>query len=144
MKELKTEIEIISSPEKVWQILTDFENYPDWNPFIKKIEGDLKEGNQISVFIEPPGSKGMMFKPQLKKLEPNKELRWLGRLIIPKLFDGEHIFKIQQLDETTVKFIHKENFGGLLAPLIWKKLNTETRKGFEMMNIALKERVEKM
>ena len=40
MKEIKTEIIINSKPEKVWNILTNFEKYPEWNPFIKSISID--------------------------------------------------------------------------------------------------------
>ena len=40
MKELKTTIEINASPAKVWEVLLDFEKYPDWNPFIKNIRGN--------------------------------------------------------------------------------------------------------
>jgi len=39
-------------------------------------------------------------------------------------------------------FIQRENFSGLLVPLIWKQMNTKTIKGFEMMNRSLKERAE--
>ena len=44
MKEIKTEIIIDSKPEKVWEVLTDFENYPTWNPFIQNISGEQKVG----------------------------------------------------------------------------------------------------
>ena len=42
MKEIKTEIIINSKPEKVWSILTDFKNQPNWNPFISNISGEKK------------------------------------------------------------------------------------------------------
>ena len=32
-KEIKTEILINAIPEKVWSIFTNFDNYPNWNPF---------------------------------------------------------------------------------------------------------------
>jgi len=44
MKEIKTEIIINTKPEKVWEVLTDFENYPTWNPFIQNIFGEQKVG----------------------------------------------------------------------------------------------------
>lgn len=44
MKEIKTEIDISSTPENVWRILTDFSKYLEWNPFIDQISGELKEG----------------------------------------------------------------------------------------------------
>ena len=44
IKEIKTEIIINTKPEKVWEVLTDFENYPTWNPFIQNISGEQKVG----------------------------------------------------------------------------------------------------
>ena len=35
MREERTKIEINGSAQTVWGILTDFDAYPDWNPFIK-------------------------------------------------------------------------------------------------------------
>jgi len=129
MKEINTEIEINGSIDTVWEILTDFNSYPEWNSFIKKIEGKLKVGAQLKVYIEPPGGKGMTFKPKVIKLVPNSELRWLGQFLFPGLFDGEHIFELQKIDNIKVRFLHRENFNGLLVPLLWKSLNTNTRQG---------------
>ena len=141
-KELRTEILIEAPPEREWEGRTDFEQMPEWNPFIKKIEGDLKVGAQLKVLIEPPGGKAMTFKPVVKILEPKTEFRWLGNLLIPGIFDGEHIFQLEQINDNKIKFIHRENFSGLLVPLLWKSLNSTTRQGFEEMNKALKEKVE--
>lgn len=84
----------------------------------------------------------MTFKPVCFALIPEKEFRWLGRLFITGLFAGEHIFELNKLDETRTQFIQRENFGGLLVPLLWKQLNTATRAGFEQMNQELKKRAE--
>ena len=144
MRELKTEIEINGSIDAVWEILTDFNSYPEWNPFIKKIEGELKVGVQLKVYIEPPGGKGMTFKPFVKRLEPKTEFKWLGHFLIPGIFDGEHIFQLEQINDNKIKFIHSENYNGLLVPLLWKSLNTNTRQGFEEMNNSLKNRAESL
>jgi hypothetical protein len=45
--------------------------------------------------IKPPNSNGMKFKPKILKYEPEKEIRWLGKLWIPKIFDGEHSLKLK-------------------------------------------------
>ncbi len=76
MTEIKTEILMNAASEKVWSILTNFDNYPNWNPFIKSIKGEVKVGNIITVRIEPPKSKGMTFRPKILKYEMNRELRW--------------------------------------------------------------------
>jgi hypothetical protein len=123
-KEIKTEILINATPEKVWSILTSFDNYPNWNPFIKSIKGEVKVCNKIKVSIQPPNSKAMTFKPRVLAFETNKELRWLGQLLFTGLFDGEQ----------------SEKFKGIFVGL----LNLEnTQKGFEVMNEKLKEMAER-
>jgi hypothetical protein len=142
MKELYSEIEIQAPAERVWQLLTDFASFPNWNPFIRRIQGVAKEGQQLEVYIQPSGAKGMTFRPTILTTVPNCELRWVGHLFIPGLFDGEHSFVIERLNENRVQFIQRECFTGLLVPLLANQLDKDTKRGFEDMNRALKEQAE--
>ena len=138
-KEIKTEILILAKPEKVWEILTAVEHYPNWNPFIKSVVGEVKAGNKITVNIVPPEEKGMTFKPKVLTFEANKELSWIGRLLFPGLFDGEHKFELTDNGNGTTTFRQSEKFTGVLVGL----LNVEnTKKGFESMNERLKRMAE--
>ncbi len=141
-KEIKTEILISASPEKIWSILTNFDNYPSWNPFIKSIKGEVKVGNKITARIEPPEASGMTFKPKILTLETNKELSWLGHLLFAGLFDGEHKFELIDNGNETTTFKQSEKFNGLLVPLFKKQLDTNTKNGFAAMNMKLKELAE--
>ena len=142
MKEIHTEIEINSSGEQVWRVLTDFAAYPKWNPFVRHVEGDVSVGARLQVYIEPSGGKGMLFSPTILVAEPNRELRWLGHLWLPGIFDGEHSFVIESQGEEHVRFIQRERFKGLLVPLLSKMLDGEISRGFNEMNRALKLRAE--
>ena len=142
MKEIFSEIEINASADKLWSILTNFDAFPEWNPFIKSIEGNLKVDERFKVFLQLPDSKGMTFRPKCLKAEQNKELRWIGHMLFPGLFDGEHIFIIESVEENKVRFIQKELFKGIFTSLIMKSIGEKTKQGFEAMNRALKERVE--
>ncbi len=84
----------------MWQSLTDFDAFPGWNPFIRRIRGELKVGSKLEVFLQPSGTRGMTFRPTVKRIEVNRGLRWLGRLGIPWLCDGEHIFELDSLART--------------------------------------------
>jgi len=143
MKELFTEIEIRASAERVWQILTDFEKYPEWNPFLRRAIGEIENGAKLNVFMQPSGSGGITMKPRIIKLLPERELRWLGHLFIPGLFDGEHAFIIEALGPERVRFIQREIFTGILIPLLARKLDVDTKRGFLEMNNALKIRAER-
>jgi uncharacterized protein YndB with AHSA1/START domain len=54
MRELTAEIEIAASPDRVWEVLTDLDAYPAWNPFIRRASGELREGARLEVVIQPP------------------------------------------------------------------------------------------
>ncbi len=143
MKRISTEIEVNASPERVWQVLTDFQALPDWNPFMQRAEGELRAGERLSVRLQVPGGMGMTIKPELLKVEPNRELRWLGHLLVTGLFDGEHIFEIEPLEGDRVRFVQREVFTGVLVPLFAiMGVFRGTLRGFHAMNVALKERSE--
>jgi hypothetical protein len=142
MKQLHTEIEISAPAERVWELLTDFASYPQWNPFIRNISGQPAPGERLEVRLEPPDGRAMTFKPKVLRAEPNRELRWLGHLLLPGVFDGEHSFTIEPLEDNRVRFIQREAFKGLLVPLFARSLESNTQRGFEEMNHALKERAE--
>ncbi|MBP2030861.1 hypothetical protein J2755_001809 [Methanohalophilus levihalophilus] len=144
MREITTEIKIKASPEKVWEMLTDFSKFPEWNPFILEAQGEIEEGSKLLVRLARPNNKSMVFKPSVLKVEKGKEFRWLGHLFLPGFFDGEHIFEIIPLDSKSVKFIQREKFRGILVPLFWKSLGTNTKQGFNEMNAALKKRAEEV
>ena len=140
-RHIETAIDIMAPPERVWTILTDFPAYPSWNPFIVSAYGKPAAGAWLEVHIQPPGKRALMFRPTVLVAEPDRELRWRGRLLMPGLFDGEHFFRIED-HSGTVHFVQGETFSGLLVGLVRGSLNA-TRSGFEAMNTALKERAER-
>ena len=142
MKILQTEIVIYASPEATWKVLMDFDHYPEWNPFIKTISGQKTLGSRLHVFIQPPGEKGMTFKPIVLENKTQQEFRWLGKLWGGFFFNGEHFFLLQNMGNGTTRFIHGEKFTGILVGMLGGMLKN-TKNGFEEMNKALKDRCEK-
>jgi hypothetical protein len=140
--ELHAEIEINATAERVWGALTDFASFPTWNPFIVKLEGEAKEGAALEVRLEPPGGRGMTFRPTVQRAQPNREFAWLGHVLMPGVFDGEHVFSIEPKDRGSVRFVQRERFTGVLAPIIMSMIRKSTLQGFEDMNRALKARAE--
>jgi hypothetical protein len=141
MRQLLTTIEIEAPAERLWAVLIDFAAYPEWNPFIRRIEGAPHEGARLKVRIQPPGGQAMTFKPTVLRAEANRELRWLGRLVLPGLFDGEHLLRIEPLSDGRTRFVQAERFTGVLVRPFAGVLD-KTEAGFEQMNAALKARVE--
>ncbi|MDA1188608.1 MAG: SRPBCC domain-containing protein [Chloroflexi bacterium] len=138
MKELHTEIEINAPAQKVWQVLTDFESFPQWNPFITKAVWKAEKGARLSVTLQ-----GMTIGPTVLKADAGKELRWRGQVGMPGIFDGEHHFILSETAAGKTKFVHGERFTGVLVPVMGLfGVLKKAEAGFLEMNEALKARAE--
>jgi len=142
LKEIHTEIDIKASPEKAWKILTDFNNFSQWNPFIHKINGDPKVGTKLKIHLHTVTGKNRTYRPTVTKVEPNRELRWSGKSFVPGIFNGERIFILEPIGSDMIRFIHIEIFTGFLISLIGNRLDKDMFQSFVQMNEALKKKVE--
>ncbi len=139
--EIRTEIEIDAPPKPVWNALTDFSRYRDWNPFIARIEGELRAGAKLEVSLSPPGGSDVTIRPTLLVVEPEKELRWRGQLMARALFAGEHFFQLVPVAPSRTRLVHGEDFTGILVKALAGSI-TKAARGFVYMNQALKRHVE--
>lgn len=142
MKEIIARIEIKSNPEKVWKVLTDFQLYKYWNPFIIGIAGAPIRGEKIEIELRTAAQKTRVYRPTITKVDPPTELRWYGKAILPLILDGEHIFTIHENEEHDTIFTQKEIFKGLGAYLGNARMFDDIRISFQMMNSSLKLRAE--
>ena len=140
---IETSIEIDAPPSRVWAVLTDPQSMGSWNPFMQSMAGPLKEGGRLLVEIAPPNRRAMTFRPKVLRVLPERELRWLGTLLIPGLFNGEHYFLLNPAGDGATRFTQGERFSGLLVTAFEKRgMLKATQQGFDAMNAALKARVD--
>ena len=129
--------------ERVWEVLTDFAAYHEWNPFIVQATGTPQPGQRLELKMRPAGRRATRFRPEVLEADPGRRLRWLGRILVPGLFDGEHSFTIQPAGPGRVRLTQHEEFRGLLSPLLLAMIAKPTLESFQQMNQALKARVER-
>jgi hypothetical protein len=139
---ISTEIEIAAPAHTVWEELTNGADYPEWNPFVKHLSGNLEVGDHLNVTIQSEGNSPMDFTPEVLVADDNCELRWVGKLGFKGVFDGEHYFILEETANGTTILRHGENFTGMLAYPLLAVIRKDTLKGFEAMNAALKVRAE--
>lgn len=137
-REITTEMMIAADPSQVWTVLTDTPAYPEWNPFIVSVTGAIVVGGVLEVRMEPEKGKQMTFRPRVLVVRRNEELRWLGRFLLPRIFDGEHYFLLEAREGAT-RLVHGERFRGIG---LWLIAPERFRKNFDAMNRALKMRIE--
>jgi hypothetical protein len=141
-RQLRAKVEVEASPERVWAVLTDFAAYRQWNPFIVEGAGRAVPGGRLELRMRLPGRRPMTFRPEVLEAEPARRLRWLGRLLVPGLFDGEHSFTLEPAGPGRVRVIQQEEFRGLATRPILAVIAKPTLAGFQQMHQALKARVE--
>ena len=139
---INTTVDIAAPKELVWDVLTDFAAYPEWNPDVK-IEGTAQVGTKLTVHMGANGGRGMAFKPTVLAATPAHELRWLGKLGFGGLVDGEHFFILDRNADGTTHLTHGERYSGALVALTKPFLNNDRNQtGYEDFNRVLKRRVE--
>jgi hypothetical protein len=139
--EIHTEETIEATADEVWSVLTDFPTYGEWNPGMEQVDGEAVVGTRLTIRFTPKGRRSMTIRPTVLTAEPGHELRWLGRLLVPGLFDGEHRFTIDEREPGRVAFVQAERFRGLLVPFLRRMIEVDTVATFRMVDEALSARV---
>ena len=137
MKQIETEVIIDVPIDIVWRVIMDFKNYPEWNPFITSIRGQKKPCKRLQIALKTKKGKIMNFKSLVLKCNDHDEFRWIGKVGIRGIFDGEHYFALESLGPNQTRFIHGEFFSGLLLGFM-SGLLQDTHESFVLMNEALK------
>ena len=117
---IQTGADIEASPAEVWEVLTDYAAYPEWNP-----TQDGLDGATVAMSVA------------------NETLRWETTTGLIGIFDGELTLTLEPLDGGGTRFTQSELFRGVLVPFAGESLKNETAPGFHAMNAALRERVER-
>lgn len=144
-KDLTNSVTINAGKEQVWEVLTEYKEYPKWNPFIVHIAGKLNEEEFTKVTIRVPQvPEDFFYYTLIRKQIPYEKLVWKSRLYADELFSGRHIFTIEVLADNKVKLTHQEKYSGLLVFLIDPAFFGKAKRGLNAMNAALKKRAENL
>jgi hypothetical protein len=141
VREVFTYTTIDAPKEQVWQVLTNFNAYRQWNPFFTDIEGKCLEGARIHVQVQME-ERTLNYAPEIQTVAPQGELAWSEQMMLPGLLDGEHRFVLESTDNGQTRFVQHDRYSGALVPLLMKLYQEETESGFRHMNDALKKRAE--
>ncbi|WP_291995340.1 SRPBCC domain-containing protein [Candidatus Accumulibacter sp. ACC003] len=139
---LSSEIFIAASPQRLWEIITDFAAYGGWNQAIPSATGEATAGSVLRVLIHWPGLKRSHYELDVLTASPAHELRWLGHFGIKGLMDGDHRFLLEAVGADTTRLTQTECFSGALIPVFAPWLRDNVLSGFDQMNLALKARAE--
>ncbi len=141
IRSVVTVVDINAPGDRVWQALTDLNGYHAWNPFLTSASGTVAPGNTIKIAAKI-GNRTITFHPRIVTVEPGKKMVWVGRLLSPELFEGEHAFEVIEIDQSHTRVIQSEHFKGILVAAFWRRFSPALLQGFRAMDDALKQRCE--
>jgi hypothetical protein len=138
MKQISCEITINAPVERIWALLTAFDTYPRWNPFIRKVDGDLANGARLSMTLATRELGEVSIRPRVTRIEPCRMLCWSERLLLPGLLDAEQSFNLEIRGGETVHLVQTKIYRGCLLVLFTRVFENNVRQGMGAMNEALK------
>jgi uncharacterized protein YndB with AHSA1/START domain len=105
------ELDIAASPEVVWDVISNIEAWPSWNPDVKTatLDGPLAVG---SVFRWRAGSASLT--STLRVVDTPRELSWSGRAMGIRAI---HTFRFEPSDGGTLAR-SEESWAGLVPTLL--------------------------
>lgn len=125
-----SEIMIDANPEMVWNVLTDIENWPNWNPDVKNVslDGKFEVGSKFQWKSGPgtiTSTLQVVYKPKL--------LVWTGKTLGIK---AVHVWKLEPNHNKTV-ISSEESWEGLIVSILkgrmQKILEESTESGLKYL-----------
>ena len=105
---------IHASPERVWAFLIDAPGFPSWNSTVTSIEGEIAEGKTLKLKV--PSAPERVFKPKVSRVEAGRSMVWSDGFF--PMFKGVRTFCITPKADGSTEFSMKEEFLGLMLPMI--------------------------
>ena len=149
MKPVYSEIEINVPAGVVWKIITDPDNYPNWNPFIPRITlktEDLVVGSEFNLDCQMTESELLKDEKEVVLEVSPEEFKFRMGTSRKRGRPGIISNRCQickSIDKNTTAYINYEEFHGLLSPIVYLLYSGKLKKAFEKHNSFLKEYAEK-
>ncbi len=128
---------IAASTERTWQVLTDTASYPQWNPFVRRLDGTLTKGQRLEVHLQQGDDKPHTVRPRVIEVEPGRSFTWLGHVGMSGIFDARHSFSVEPTSDGGSQLVQHEALSGALTPLLRRMLTRDTPIAFAALNDAL-------
>jgi hypothetical protein len=130
---------IKATPDKIWSLLTDAPNYPDWNSSVDRVEGSIASGETIKVFVKV--NPGKAFAVKVTEFKPSERMVWSGGMPLG-LFKGVRTYTLTPEDGGATRFHMREEYTGPMLGMIWKSI-PDLGPSFKEFASGLKARAEK-
>lgn len=143
MPRFDSRIRVRASAARVWDVLSDFGRYAEWNPLFPSAEGSPADGSPVRLTLKPPFGRRVELRGRIARAEPERALVLQTRMAAPGLYRCRSEFGIEAEPETeAVRLHHVQVYGGGLLSLVAGARGMKMREGCFALNLAVKRRAE--
>jgi hypothetical protein len=109
---------VVEAPrEAIWALLTEFDRYAEWNPYVIRGRGQAIEGSDVTLTFETAGGSPETQSGEILVFHPRRKLEWRTRKVVPGILDYEQIFRVLPLGPNRYRLVQEARFEGVLVPL---------------------------
>lgn len=143
-RSIEASAEVDAPIEKVWAILTDFEAYPQWNPFTLSVDTRFEPGRPVimEVALMPP--KTMRQVEFINLIEAPRRIAWGYVMGHASILQANRYQVLEPLADGRCRYRTVDYFSGAMVPLMMATMGSKVRAGFEGVARALKDRAESL
>jgi len=113
--ECAVSISIKATPERIWALLTNADEFPKWNSTVTSLRGPITKGTKLELRV--PLAPKRVFKPRVTELDAStKRMVWSDGAA--PMFKGVRTYTLTNNANGTTEFAMVEVFRGLMLPMI--------------------------
>ena len=136
---IRSGIEIEATGDRVWQNLSDLEQYRHWNRSTRF--NTAPKAGKVQLMLVKLGVLWLPVPVLIQHCNARQGLRWIGG--IPGLITGSHYFQPQAIDQNRSRLAHGEDFSGLLVPVLLPLLSKVLDALYDTINSDIKAQCER-
>jgi hypothetical protein len=127
--------------EIVWEVISDFTTWSDWNPIHPRIEGELRIGTPLTVDVVLGEGQASTIQPVVQDWVPFEQLHWRTKRL-RGFVTAIRYLEIENMGPSNATFSNGELFMGPLVRWVSRDERRKLRGAYTRMGEAVRDHAE--
>ena len=136
-------VEVDAPADVVWSVLTDFDSYGEWNPFISRCRAQLTVGAPIEMVVQQLAPRPITMREWIRSVTPGSEFSYSMKPAPLGALRSNRTHTLVPLAENRTRYESHFELGGWLAPLVGLLFGRGFRRGFPGMTTGVQREAER-
>lgn len=135
-------VDIEAPAERVWQVITDFPRYAEWNTFVVACRSTLRPGDPIDMLVQLGGSRPRRQHEWVRTHTPGREFGYGMKPVVLGALRSHRSHTVTTLSPDRTAYASHFELAGWLQPMVTAVFGRNLRHGFAAMTAGIKEQAE--